>query len=338
MRKYSNSPDNYNNILNAEAVQRQSNNLNNSINNLDREENEELEDKFYYDIPIKDFKKKSQFKESGNFFTLNKNKEAEMTPQNQTQNNLNHFYQNNLNTISNSNKSNYNTNNQFNFSKNTNMNLISNFQSNLNNANQTNLNPNNDANKDRNKREIIEEILRDTSSGSFFARIDRERPFTPPFTKLVPMSSLEKINSSVIENKEFNNANSLNNHNFINMNVNSSHLLNGDLVNSKLENLQNSQILIGNNPMNNSVQLNFNSNNINVNNLNGSKIDDIQGLSIKMNPNPNESKMHDISYRIKDINYMDLIYDHVMGHYYDPKSNIYYELKNIGNANKIEIE
>ena len=33
---------------------------------------------------------------------------------------------------------------------------------------------------------------------------------------------------------------------------------------------------------------------------------------------------------------MDLIFDHVMGHYYDPKTNVYYELKNLGNANIVE--
>lgn len=335
MRKYSNNSPDKNNIYNAEGIQKANNNIinkslnNNAENNLDREENEELEDKFYYDIPIKDFKKKSQFKESGNYFTLNKNKENEMTPQNQTQNNLNHFYQNNLNTNTNSNKSNYNTNNQFNFSKNNNMNLNSNFQNNLNNPNNTNLNSNNDLYKDKNKREIIEEILRDTSSGSFFARIEKERPFTPPFTKLVPMSSLEKINTSNIENKEFNN------NNFLNLNVNAINMLNNGLINSKLENFHNSQFLVANNGLNNSVQLNLNKINA-INNLNGSKIDDIPTTNYK--GNPNESKMHDVSYRINDINYMDLIYDHVMGHYYDPKSNIYYELKNIGNSNKFEIE
>ena len=44
--------------------------------------------------------------------------------------------------------------------------------------------------------------------------------------------------------------------------------------------------------------------------------------------NLGDIKNNDRSYMIKDINYMDLIYDHVMGYYYDPKSNIYYELKN----------
>ena len=326
--RYSNNSPDKNNNYNVES--QKANNNNKLINNpdaiIDREENEELEDKFYHDIPIKDFKKKSQFKESGNYFTLNKNKEAEMTPQNQTQNNLNHFYQNNFNTNTNSNKSNYNTNNQFNFSKNNNMNLISNFQNNLNNPNNTNL-INNEANKDKNKREILEEILRDTSSGSFFAIIDRERPFTPPFTKLVPMNSLEKINSSAMENKDINN--------YININFNSSNVFNGKLVNSKHENLQNSQFLMPNNNLINSIQFNLNSNN-NAINLNGSKLDDNAGKNIRVNPN--ESKMHDISYRIKDINYMDLIYDQVMGHYYDPKTNIYYELKNFGNTNKVEID
>lgn len=258
-----------------------------------------------------------------------------MTPQNQTQNNLNHFYQNNINTYTNSNKSNNNTNNQFNFSKNNNMNVISNFQNNLNNPNNTDLN-HNEANKDKNKREIIEEILRDTNSGSFFAIIDRERPFTPPFTKLVPMNSLEKINSNAIEQKDinYNNTNSSNN-NYININVNSSNLANGEYINSKPENLHNSQILLPTNVLNNSVQINLNNINNMSNNINGSKLDDNPLINSKVNPN--ESKMHDISYRIKDINYMDLIYDHVMGHYYDPKTNIYYELKNFGNVNQCEI-
>jgi len=233
-----------------------------------------------------------------------------MTPQNQTQNNLNHFYQNNLNTVSNSNKSNNNTNNQFNYIKNNNVNFISNFQTNFNNPNNTHLNSIHDLYKDKNKREIIEEILRDTSSGSFFARIDRERPFTPPFTKLVAISSLDKINTIGVENKDFNN-------NLINVNVNSCNILNNELVSSKAENMNSSQFLNQNKALNDSVQLNMN----NINN------------NPPVSNNLNSSKVEDNS----DINYMDLIYDQVMGHYYDPKTNVYYELKNIGNAKKVEI-
>jgi len=324
MRKYSNQSQDKNNYNNENNNQNKNLNNKSSLNQetiLDRDFNEELEDKFYYDIPIKDFKKKSQFKESGNFFTLNKNKEAEMTPQNLTQNNINHFYQNNINnTNTNSNKSNYFTNNQFNFSKNNNSNLNTNFLNNLNNPNNTNLN-NEGNNKERNKREIIEEILRDTTSGSFFGKIDIERPFTPPFTKLVPMSNLEKINSSIVDNNYKDN--------YINVN-------NGEFNISRND----EKIGLNNNNndmnINNSVHLNFNinSNNNLVNNINNSKIEDFAGINVKVNPN--ESKVFDRSYRIKDINYMDLIYDHVMGHYYDPKTNIYYELKNIGNANLIE--
>jgi len=336
MRKYSNNNASQEKNNHIPENQNNKNTINKSVinqdNNFERDDNEELEDKFYYDIPIKDFKKKNQFKESGNYFTLNKNRDPEMTPQNQTQNNINHFYQNNINnTNTNSNKSNYYTNNQFNFSKNTNMNLNSNFHNNLNNLNNTNLN--NEVNKDKNKREIIEEILRDTSSGSFFAKIDRERPFTPPFTKLVPMNSFEKMNSSVFENKDNN------------MNLNSSKMINAEIFSSKIENnLNNNNNLINPNSLLNSKNtfymnsnvnfnnsVNLNSNNININN---SKFEDIGNLNGKMNIN--QSNLHDISYKIKDINYNDLIYDHVMGHYYDPKTNIYYELKNIGNANKTE--
>jgi hypothetical protein len=335
IRKYSNHSEDKNNYNNENN---NNNNQNKNLNNksnlhqetlLDRDFNEELEDKFYYDIPIKDFKKKSQFKESGNFFTLNKNKDNEiMTPQNLTLNNINHFQQNNINnTNTNSNKSNYLTNNQFNFSKNNNMNLNTNFNNNLNNPNNTNL-INEGNNKDRNKREIIEEIFRDTTSGSFYAKIDFERPFTPPFTKLVPMSNLEKINSSSIGNQIKDN--------YLNTNVNMSSIVNKEFNLSRIEknNLNVADDNYNNNNINNSTGTNININTKNIININNSKIEDLSAINIKVNPN--ESKIFDRSYRIKDINYMDLIYDHVMGHYYDPKTNIYYELKNIGNANIIE--
>ena len=145
-----------------------------------------------------------------------------MTPQIQTQN-LNNYYQvaiNNTNTHSNSNN---NTNNQFNFSKN-NINFLNNFN--------VGSNPNNnDRDKDKNKREIIEDILRDTANGSFLAKIENERPFTPPFTKLVPTSNLvsldkEKVYTSSIskENLLIVNAKNIiagkNNNNIINNNLN----------------------------------------------------------------------------------------------------------------------
>jgi hypothetical protein len=82
----------------------------------------------------------------------------------------------------------------------------------------------------------LEEILTTSQSPLF----DKDRPYTPPFTKLVAMGSLKSI-----ENVE----------KFVDKSVNQS------------------------------------------------------------------IKLHDGN------NYMDLIYDHVLGCYYDPKTNIYYELK-----------
>jgi hypothetical protein len=95
--------------------------------------NEESDDKFYYDIPIKDYKKKSQYKESGNFFASK-----------------------------------------------TKMNVMP-----QNDENATNLDT---------KRQIIAEILKE--SHNTFKLIDKERPFTPPFTKLVPMNSLKSLDKA----------------------------------------------------------------------------------------------------------------------------------------------
>lgn len=266
-------------------------------NNIDREEfEEELEDKFYYDIPIKDFKKKSQLRESGNFFSL---KREEMTPQNQTQN-LNNYYQggiNNTNTHSNLSNNN-NTNNQFNFSKN-NINFLNNF-------NVAGNNNNNEINKDKNKREIIEDILRDTSNGSFLAKIENERPFTPPFTKLVPTNNLVSLDKDKVNTSSISKENLL-------------------IVNAK-------NIVAGNNNNNNvnSSILNLNNKSIELNPVNVNK-SNIGNNASNNNPNNNLSKIEennvDRSYMIKDINYMDLQFDHVLGYYFDPKTNVYYELK-----------
>lgn len=295
--------------LNGKSMEKNSNNIspdkNKLINNnfkitnniADREEDVELEDKFYFDIPIKDFKKKSQFKESGNFFSNRSH--FETTPKNMTQINLNNLNHNIDNTNTNSNNSNFNTNNQFNFSKNLN-NLNFNLNNNLNNV--LNITSKNGINKDRDKREIIEEILRDTSSGSFFAKLENDRPFTPPFTKLVPMNSLvslEKINTSMDKEVLVNNINP----SFINIQQNQS-------ISIKSSNFHSSDIYINSN----------------------ARLNEFHGKV-----NINDSKILDKSYKIKDINYMDLIYDHVMGYYYDPKTNIYYELKNPGNSSNINI-
>jgi hypothetical protein len=88
------------------------------------------------------------------------------------------------------------------------------------------------------KKRILEEILT-TSQNPLF---DKDRPFTPPFTKLVPMGSLKSLDNATLEKS----------------------------------------------------------------------VDKSINQSIKL---------HDGN------NYMDLIYDHVLGCYYDPKTNIYYELK-----------
>jgi hypothetical protein len=89
----------------------------------------------------------------------------------------------------------------------------------------------------------LEEILK----GSENPIIDKDRPFTPPFTKLVPMGSLKSLDRALV-------------------------------------NIEKPTAIGDDKPVNQSIRLN-------------------------------------------DGNYMDLIYDHVLGCYYDPKNNIYYELK-----------
>jgi len=229
--------------------------------------------------------------------------------------NLNNYYQvpggiNNTNTHSN--LSNNNTNNQFNFSKN-NINFLNNFNV---GGNTNNIDNNN---KDKNKREIIEDILRDTSNGSFLANIENERPFTPPFTKLVPTNNLvsldkDKVNTSSISKENL----------FI---VNAKNIMSAK---NKNNNINNNHMNI-----NGSIEINKSMNKNNFeNNIDLSKIEDINNYNNgKMNTigNLNESKIVDRSYMIKDINYMDLVFDHVLGYYFDPKTNVYYELKTNNN-------
>jgi hypothetical protein len=281
-----------------------------SILNTQAEFDEELEDQFYYEIPIKDFKKKSQLRESDNYFSL---KREEMTPQNQTQNFNNNYYQGINNTNTHSNLSNTDTNNQFNFSKN-NVNYLNNFNFGINNYNNNN-NINKEKN-DKNKREIIEDILRNTQNGSFLAKTENERPYSPPFTKLIPTNNLsldkEKINTSSISKENLvvvNPKNIIALKKSININNKSNLSFENNIDLSKIEEITN----------------NNNGKNINIK-TNGN-----------LNLNSDESKNIDKSYLIKDVNYMDLIYDHVLGYYFDPKTNVYYELMTNKNNNINEI-
>lgn len=150
---------------------------------------EESEDQFYYDIPIKDFKKKTQ----------NITREPEIT---------------------------YSTNNI------------------------------------NDKKKIIDEILKESTN---FTSMDKERPFTPPFNKLIPLNSTKSLER-------------------IKNNINSNN---------------NNEIVDDNNDNHNLV--------INTNRLLDS-----------LDPN---------TMQVSKENIADFIYDHVLGCYYDPKHNIYYELK-----------
>jgi hypothetical protein len=193
---------------------------------------EESEDKFYYDIPIKDSKKKSHsnYKDSSNFFNsntkFNKYKDSSSA------------IQENLNTID-------------------------------------------------TKRQIIAEILKE--SQNTLTMVDRERPFTPPFTKLVPMSYLRSIeNANVILERTKEEA------------------LNSDIYNSDIIYNKNHSIIEEEN-IKSKVDFNNHDNNNSLNILNKSN-----------HLKTGEIKSHDV----------DLIYDHLLGCYYDPKTNMYYELKN----------
>src|SRR5690242_16322812 len=100
--------------------------INDSFEDLDgKNKFEETEDKFYYDIPIKDFKKKSSYKDTGNFF-------------------------NKLSTPDN-------------FER---------------------------LENEKSKKKILEEILKNAENPLLDIK---DRPFTPPFTKLIPMGSLKSL-------------------------------------------------------------------------------------------------------------------------------------------------
>jgi hypothetical protein len=243
-----------------------------------------------------------------------------MTPQNQTQN-LNNYYQggiNNTNTHSNISNNN-NTNNQFNFSKN-NINFLNNFNIGGNTINPDN-NKNNINNYNKDKREIIEDILRGTENGSFLARIENERPFTPPFTKLVPTNNLISLDKDKV------NTSSISKENLLVVNPKNIIAIKNSINMNSYDNIN-----INDNKSIIDVNKSLNKNNI-ENNIDLSKIDEINTNTnnnyIKMttNGNLNDSKIADRSYLIKDINYMDLVFDHVLGYYFDPKTNVYYELK-----------
>lgn len=104
---------------------------------------------------------------------------------------------------------------------------------------------------------MIEEILKDANSENI---LEQDRPYTPPFTKLVAMNTLVTINE---QNDAFKDPN---------------------------------------------VKVSFTK--------------PLNSLDSPLKESLNKS------YKINDNNYLDLIYDHVLGCYYDPKTNIYYELKN----------
>jgi hypothetical protein len=190
------------------------NNTNEDIVNQNKLD--ESEDKYYYDIPIKDFKKKTVYKETDNYFNQSK------------KNNFNY-------------KEEESTNRQ-----------------------------NGAEPEDKNKRKIIEEILRISNSNFLF---EKDRPFTPPFSKLIPMSSLRSVS---IEGKI------------------------GAILEKREENLPSE---INFSPQKENDQRDFN------------KIQ-LQD-SLEMNQSV---KMEN--------NHVDILYDHVLGCYYDPRTNIYYELKN----------
>jgi hypothetical protein len=124
---------------------------------------------------------------------------------------------------------------------------------------------------------MIEEILRDSQNN--FSVIDKDRPFTPPFTKLVPVSTNktgEKASAIIERAKE--------------------EILNSDIYIKQNDSiLQRSTVL---NPVRQSLRYD-------------NKLLDSLDQAVKLT----------------DDN-LDLIYDHVLGCYYDPKTNMYYELKN----------
>ena len=111
------------------------------------------------------------------------------------------------------------------------------------------------------KKKMIEEILKDSHNSMIL--FDKERPYTPPFKKLVPLSSLNSLDRAAV------------------------------IIEKAKEEVLNSEI------------------------FSESKASPlIDSLNLQQ------------SVQLDDKNYFDLIYDHVLGCYYDPKTNMYYELKN----------
>ena len=108
---------------------------------------------------------------------------------------------------------------------------------------------------------------------------DSERPFTPPFTTLVPLQSIE--NSDVIMEKA------------------KEDTLGSDINEKKIKD---DPSCTRENPLKNK--------------MNVLKDDNLLNKSLQMIGN--DMRNHEL----------DLIYDHVLGCYYDPKTNLYYELKN----------
>jgi hypothetical protein len=113
------------------------------------------------------------------------------------------------------------------------------------------------------KKKMIEEILKDSNNS--LVMIDKERPYTPPFTKLVPMNSLKSLDRAAV------------------------------IIEKAKEEILNSEVFV-------------------------------EGEG-KISPLMDSLNLQQ-SVQLDDKNYLDLIYDHVLGCYYDPKTNMYYELKN----------
>jgi hypothetical protein len=116
------------------------------------------------------------------------------------------------------------------------------------------------------KKKMIEEILKDSQNSLVF--VDKERPYTPPFTKLVPMNSLKSLDRAAV------------------------------IIEKANEEILNSQIFV-----------------------------ESENRQEKTSPLMDSLNLQQ-SVQLDDNNYLDLIYDHVLGCYYDPKTNMYYELKN----------
>lgn len=192
------------------------------VNLEDKIRLEETEEKFYYDIPIKDFKKKTAYKDSTNSY-FNPKLTGQIREERTTEK------------------------------------------------------LGDKLNEGDSKRRMIEEILRDSQNN--FSVVDKDRPFTPPFTKLVPVSSNktgEKALAIIERAKE--------------------EILNSDIYIIKNESvLERSTVL---NPVKQSLR------------YDNKLLDSLDQNNKLMDKN------------------LDLIYDHVLGCYYDPKTNMYYELKN----------